>query len=398
VVVYALMTLAGGKDWAAGAQIAGGVALGVAALALIGTIVRAGLGRRSASFFAAGLAAVVLVGALGTGGLLFSPQLHLAQAQSLERAGNWGAAIHEYTLAGENTSRSTDIARAYDEWGESLLSQGEYASAVTQFNQVLETYPDSGAPVGRAYRDEFQAYSKWLANKPDSLNYSNAIAFFNTYKASSLCDANCQSAIIPVELQSEYQYGVQLAAAGQYTEAITQFVNAQTLAPGSHYAHLAYQAAAEAYWNLGQQQLAGSDCADAVISYQALVSNYKNTPQAQTAAQALAAPVSVSGSFDNYTPSSYDPVVYLSKTAHAPAGQNVPASEVYFSDDYSTLLDQATSTFTFPSVAPGSYALSAEGANDTVWWTSTSTNQLIFSQVGPLCSTQLGVYDASLLN
>ena len=248
----------------------------------------------------------------------------------------------------------------------------------------------------RAQRDLFQTYSDWVSSGRTDVNYPQALLFFEQYKVVEQCDASCKSAVTAIETQAYYQYGVALAARGQYVQAVTQFVAAQALLPGSHYAQLAFQAAAPAYYSLGRQQLSSNDCSDALTTYQTLAANYKGTTEAHEASVALAAPVQVTGSFTGYSVTGYIPVVYLSKTANAPASQNAPPGSFNFSQDYSTNLG-SSGAYTFTGVAPGNYTLSVIGATSTVWWTN-NDNSLYFFPVGPLCTTQVQVLDGSFIS
>ncbi|HUY76781.1 MAG TPA: hypothetical protein VMV29_08405, partial [Ktedonobacterales bacterium] len=270
--VYAVVTLALGGDWAHGARVAGIAALALAGLALLITLLRVTLGRRVVASVALSLALIILLGALGGGGLLGAQPLRLAQAQQLEHAGQWASAIHEYTLAGQKPPASSDIARVYDEWGESDLSQRLYTDAATRFDMVIADYSGSGAYATRAERDLYRTYSGWITSGRADVNYPRALLFLDDYKnTASLCNASCLSGVNALETQAYYQYGVALATRGSYALAITQFEQAQTLTPGSHYALLAYQAAAPAYYSLGQQHLNSGDCSDALTAYQTLV-------------------------------------------------------------------------------------------------------------------------------
>jgi len=394
--VYAVVTGPLGGDWAYGAQIAGIVALGLAGVALVMTLLRVVLGRRALSAVGLGLALVVLLGAVGSSGLLGGQQLHLAQAGQLERAGRWSTAIHEYTLAGQSAPSSGDIARVYDEWGESDFQRQLYPAAIVQFNTVISDYSGAGAYVTRADHDLYQTYSDWITSGGTDVDYPSALLFLGQYKVGAQCDAGCLSAANDIQTQAYYQYGVKLANQGEYLLAITQFESAQALLPGSQYALLAHQAAAPVYYSLGQQDLNAGDCTDAVTTYRTLVSSYQGTSQAQQAGQALAAPVQVTGNLTNYAPTGYTPTAYLSKTANAPNSKNAPFGSFYFSRDYSTSL-ASSGAYTFSGVAPGNYTLSVVGATTTSWWSNTSDGSLYFFPVSPLCGAQVKTLDGTLI-
>src|SRR5260221_8906093 len=88
------------EDWSAGATVAGKVALGVALLPLMATLLPAAPGRRTARALLASLIVIVLFAALGAGGLLFAAPLHGIQPRALEAAAQHRPTIHHYVQAG----------------------------------------------------------------------------------------------------------------------------------------------------------------------------------------------------------------------------------------------------------------------------------------------------------
>jgi tetratricopeptide (TPR) repeat protein len=382
-LVYTLTELALHGDWAQGGTAVGYAALALAAVAVLGTVLRVALGRKALTTVALGLLLSVALAGSGLGGILLTSPLHHAQAQYLESNGKYEAAIHEYSLSGQVAPNAPDIALAYDEWGESLLEEGSYLEALTRFNVVITQYGESGAPVDRAYQGTFNTYVAWDRTSASNAPYVNAIAFFQSYRGRAGCDAACQTAVQDAEAAARYQYGVALTNQSDFTDAIVQLDAVQAQFPGGQYAAQAHTADAKAYWGLGQQQLTGATCTDAVPTYQTLAAKYADTTQGQQAKSALAAPVTVTGNLIHY-PTNPTPTAFLSKHAN-PAG-------FFFSDDYTTSVDPHTGKFTFNKVGQGKYNLSTSrpisGGTEFVWWQSNNGN-LYTVQVGPLCTVQL---------
>jgi outer membrane protein assembly factor BamD (BamD/ComL family) len=404
-LVYILAELVGHADWADGARIAGFVALGLAGAALIVTILRAALGRRAGAMLA--LAAMLVVGlsAAGVGGVVASPQLHNAQAHSLEGSQAWAAAIHEYTLAGEQPPNAPDIARTLDEQGEQQLAQGDYKDALAIFQSVGAQYAQSGDPLGRANDDVFKTYSAWVKSNGSDVPYSDAISFFEHYRTTASCSTSCASDAAAIEAQALYQYGTSLAASSDYTDAITQFEKIASSFASSSYAAQAHSAAATAYLAVGKQQLT-TGCSniypfDAAFTtsdpgyqallgtYQKLVSKYADTPEGQQAKKALAAPQSVSGTVIN-APAGSAIVLLLSKHANPNAG--------YFSGEYKTT-PGGRGSFAFRAVAPGVYNLSGTVTTPsviaTLWYTDQQNNPISF-HVYALCPVINFQFDAKI--
>ena len=373
------------EDWSAGAAVAGKVSLGVALLALLVTLLRAARGRRSARALLASLIVIVLFAALGTGGLLFAAPLHGIQARALEAGGQYGAAIHEYALAGERPPNAPNIARTYDEWGEHMLAGQAYAAALGQFSLVVERYDASGAATDRAAKDIVDTYTAWVQGGASDIPFADAVAAMAAYRTSAACDTACRAAVGAVEAQTRYSYGAQLVAAKDYAGAVAQFEMVQSAFPTSDYAARAHTAAAPAYLSLARLQVS-SACAGAVAAYRTLTTHYGNTPAGGQAKAALAAPVDVSGTLRGF-PTYALPVMHLSR--------HIDPANLTFSDEYSTTLDPRTGRFTFKRVAQGAYNLSTSRAlpvsNEYEYFTANESHDPYAVHVGPVCALDLGV-------
>ena len=382
-------------EWASGALGAGVAALAAGGFYLIGLMAGAGTTGRAYSrtplrrraVFPRLAVAVVLVG-LGSAGLGLVNPLHLAQARALEASHDWAGAVQEYQLAGQRAPASHDLARVYDEWGEDLAGHGRYAGALANYLTVLTTYPAAAGEDRRAVADLIQAYTVWLDGASGDLPYDAILQGVGSDLQASWCDASCQTSLADLQAQAHLQYGAVLAGEQQYTLAIAQFNLVVSQLPGSPYAARAHAAAATAYYGLGQSQLTGGICADAVTTFQTLAGKYGDTPEGGKARAALAAPVDVTGSLKGY-PANQAPTMYLSK--------HVLGDRYYyiFSKDYSAQLD-ASGRFTFHQVQQGQYYLSAilpDGSG--TYWRDKNTGNLYSVVVGPLCTVQIGTFSVA---
>jgi tetratricopeptide (TPR) repeat protein len=387
-LVFAVRVLLLGGDWADGAVAIGTVALALAAVFGLIALLRATLGRRSLTF---ALLTIVLVAGLamsGIVGLVGSAPLHLAQAQAMEKSGQWGVAINEFGLSGEKGPDAPDVARVQNAWGQQLLQRGDYQGALGHFQTVLDDYQESGNAVQSAQMGQFQAYAAWMKSDASNVPYRDAITAFANFGSSPDCNSDCKTTLADVAPEAYYLYGVQLLQQKRYQLALTEFSKLETQYGSSTYASQGHAKAATAYLAYGQEQISGQECAGAVSSFKTLVTNYKDTPEAKTAQNALSAPQDVSGFIAN-PPANPAPTVHLSK--------HMSWSTLYFSNEYSTAVDLKTGAFTFKLVAQGTYYLSMthpiSGGIDYFAWPIDDTKTTFYSfTVTPLCPVQLGTF------
>ncbi len=389
VAITYSIAVATGADWTRGAQVAAYAAFALALLALAAGALRyfAPFGRRTFGVLCLALLLGVSLAGSGAAGLAVAPGLHRTQARVLEQSGRYEAAISEYALAGEQAPSAPDTARVYDEWAASLLRQKQYPAALSRYLLVTSTYPGTGDPYHQAEAGVFATYTAWIAVNGNGVPYPDAIAYIQSYSATSACDATCQSTAAAILPQAAYQFGTQLVAAGQYAEAIKQLAAVKAQYPQSQYAAQTHGAAAVAYLDLGQQQLPTA-CGDAVKTYQTLASQYADTPQGAQAKQALAAPQPVTGTI-SHVPSNPAPTIYLSR------GVTYAGYGYSFSGDFHTSVDTQSGVFTFASVPVGRYYLSAirdsSAGTQTIWWRA-SNGSIYTVNVSPLCGTRLPTF------
>ncbi|HEX6122432.1 MAG TPA: tetratricopeptide repeat protein [Ktedonobacterales bacterium] len=372
-----------GGDWSSGA-----LAVGIAAILMaVGTLavwgVRFVRGRRVFQTAALALALAVVLAAGGATALAYVAPLHGAQAHALEGQHQWAAAITEYALAGQSNPNSADIARVYDEWGEALLAQGSYSQAVDRFHIVIKYYDQSGAPVARAQKDLVQTYGAWVKAGGNGLSLDDAIAVLSGYRKSDACDKQCQSETLLLEAQARYQFGTQLASAGDYQDAVSQFELVQSSSASSPFAAQARTAAAQALLAWGKALLKSS-CGDALPIYKKLAAKYGTTAEGKEAAKALAAPVTVTGTMTNL-PGNGTPGIYLS--TQVSRGVN------YYSNDFAATLNRSTGVFTFSKVPQGNYYFDTAlnlGTTQEFNLYTVSNGQPYVVVVGPLCTLNLG--------
>ncbi len=387
LAAFLTRTLAQHGDWTDGALAVALAAILLAGIALLVGIVRALAGRSARWTLLQTALLILLLLAAATTSYLGAPSLHATQARVAMQRGQWAEAANEFALNGERSPNAPGIAGAYLAWGEHLLAQKQYSSAIEKFIAVTTAYAGSGrALVAKAHDDLYQTYSQWIRSDAHRVSYGGtggALETFQEYLSDPACDSVCQTQMVATLALAHFQYGQQLMASKQYAGAITQFETVSAKYADSAYASQAHDAAAQAYYAYGQQQIAQQACAGAVATYRALVAHYAGAPEATSAKTALAAPQPVSGTFSGL-PTNPTPTVALSS--------QVNVSGYVFSDDYTARPD-AAGTFTIAGVAQGEYNLSTKrDANNSVSYTyyHDAKGNVYIVHVGPLCPVRLG--------
>jgi tetratricopeptide (TPR) repeat protein len=378
-------------------------ALLLALAVAIGSALRYWLGRRDTDFLK--LASALLAGLVIVGGasLALSRQLHYVQGQSAERTGAYALAVAQYKLYGEAAPNAPDVARADTAWGEQLMGQKRYADAAKALSEALTADPKDTTLVARASRDLYSVYSTWLSGNHDNMPYGDAATFFAQYRTSSACDATCQTTAAGLEAETRFLAGTQLAAVGNYAQAVVEFDTIQAQFPTGDYAAKAHTSGAQAYLAYGKQLLADTNTCKGAVSasqtlaqqyqtliatFQTLVTKYADTPEGKQGAQMMAAPQPVSGTLTDFPPvtsSSPAPTIHLSKT--------VNQAQLYFSNNYNSTVDAKSGAFSFANVTPGDYNLHTErdlGYKVEIHIIHNSSGNLYNIHVGALCPLNLG--------
>jgi hypothetical protein len=393
-VLAALMFFTG-SDWAAGAQVAGIISLVLGLLMLIAFGVRSALGmlastntHRLSQAVSAILLTLLLFG-YGAFGMTGQSTIHTLQAHALEGQQNWQNAIDEYMAGGQNKPASADIARTYNEWGESLRSQQKFDAALANFNIVMTDYSQATAQVTQAQTDAIATFQSWGSFSAQQKNYADATQHYDDLLKQLYCDTPCKNSTKTLDATAYFNLAEQQLTAGKFSNAVSAF-NKLTTDPnlkGSSEATKVHGDYAKALLGAGKQALT-TTCSSAVPLYQQLSTSFSDTPEGQQATQALAAPVPVKGHFTTTIPGGTNtPQVGL------PQGVTASMTPTQF---YAILANspvqqvQSDGSFSFPSVKQGSYFL--------VWGVQNSADsQQVFlvgqrypAVVAPLCTFDFG--------
>lgn len=401
--VLAVLTFFTGSDWAAGASVAGVVALVVAVLILIAFGVRAGLGmlsqtnpHRRTQIISALLLTLLLI-VVGFVGLTQQAGIHTAQAHALEGQQKWQQAINEYQLGGQGSPSSEDIARTYNGWGKALISTNQYADGIAKYETVISNYSQAPSGFTQAKKNAVEAYVAWAQSAEQDKKYDQATQHYDKLLAASYCDSACQSKYGDADANDYYKLaeGKLTQQPPDYAGAVAAFNQLTTRFGTSSYSKQAHADYAKALWGDGQQLL-GTTCSSALTLYQQLSSQFSDTPEGQQATTALKQSVKVKGHF----------------TSNIPSGNAVPF--VSLVQDFSTnitsaqlteLLDKSPQTivdsngdFVFSSVKQGNYYLLWGVLNKTSGGGRVLLSHNYPALVGPLCAFDFGSINESFPN
>lgn len=389
-------------DWATGATVAGMIALICAILVLIAGGVRVALGllaetnpHRRSQVISTGLLVLLLFLVCGVS-LSQQSSLHAAQARYLEGQHSWSTAIQEYQGAGEAAPSSENLARTYNEWGEALSHQQQYASAISKFAIVLKQFTPLTSEVSRARSDTITTYLAWAAASSQRQQYANATTEYNALLALAYCTTSCQTLAQPKDATAYEQLAEQQLTAHQFAQAVAAF-NVLTTRFASSSAAKAAQVHpdyAQALWGLGQQQL-NTTCTKAVPTYQQLANQFNDTSQGKQATTALQQPVQVKGHFTQSVPGApAHPTAFLV--------QNLTGNIQQY--QFPPLLKSAPTTqinsdgsFTFSSVPQGTYELIWSNDGTLHFFYAHNNSQVLYTaQVGPLCTYDFGAVNQAI--
>ncbi len=393
VIVLAVLVFFTGTDWAAGFETAGLVALIVGVLILIAFGVRSALGmlattnpHRRSQIISSILLALILF-AVGAIGLTQQSAIHNVQAHFLEGQQKWLSAVSEYQAGGQGAPSSEDIARTYNEWGESLTTQQQYSSAIDKFSTVISNYTQATTGVTRAEKDAVSAYQSWGAFDSQSQNYSAATQHYDALLNLTYCNSSCQAQANAADATAYYNLAEQLLKKQQYAGAATAFNTLTARFGNSSSAKKAHADYATALWGEGQQQLTTA-CSSAVTTYQQLASQFSDTPQGQNAATALKGPIQVKGQFTSPVPAASTMPVVILGTGNMTTSTTANQFAALYAGSPHTQIN-SDGTFQFASVKPGSYQFIWGTLNDSdgfirVEFLTSDTN------IGVLCTYDFG--------
>lgn len=389
-------------DWATGATIAGMVALILSLLLLIAGGVRVALGmlaesnpRRRSQVISSALLVLLLFLVSGVG-LSQQTGLHAMQARYLEGQHSWQAAVTEYQDAGEIAPTSDNLARVYNEWGEDLSSQQQYASAVAKFATVLKQFAPLTAEVSRAKNATVATYLAWADFSARGQDYAGATAHYDTLLALNYCDSICQQLTRAKDATAYDHLAEQQFGAHHFALAVAAFQTlttrfASSPETGQAQTHTDY---AQALWSLGQQQL-GATCADAIPTYQQLASQFADTTQGKQAAIALQQPVQVQGHFTQSVPGApFNPTVFLVQSLSVgiqqyqfpPLLKSAPTAQI-----------NSDGSFSLSSVPQGTYELIWSNDGTLHFYYAFSGTQVLYTaHVGPLCTYNFGAINQAI--
>jgi tetratricopeptide (TPR) repeat protein len=286
--------------------------------------------------------------------------------------------------ATQTSQARRNLAQCYYAEGEQSLYQRNYAAAIVSLTQALASAqaPDQIIQVNEALYQAYNAESQTdqkhrryaLANESFEQAFTYAAAGYgpSSEQARQAAEAAGENGL------AEAQLSLSAHAYQQAAVTLTQMVGYQNgamvplwdknLYPQVH------RLTAAAYFGLARQQMARGDCSDATATFQIILSQYHDTPEAVATTTIEHQPPRVVGQVLNGSTPGYPPMrnvqVFLSAswqvsprpgTFMVPEGGSAedPSPPDFASHDYSMVSD-ASGHYTFADVPPGStlYAIS----------------------------------------
>lgn len=437
LIVLGLTGLLPGSDWAGGSRRLGLAALAEGVIVFIVFLARCKRPIKARAFLSGLLLATLLLLTLGGGAIGAQNLLHRAQGLAQQRAGDFAAAIQEFQLAADiqdeanaylawgqqlqghlryaqavqTLQRSLQLplpvelqhriqqalAYTYYLWGRQLEQQGQYRQATDTFNNAL-TLPQPAAEQQQTRQNLAQTYYLWGKQLAAQGQYEQAAYAFQQALGQPLPSVEVQQAQEDFA-ENILAWGVQLLGMSDYEAAINAFQEVlqdpQSFGKTSPFLKI-YRDAANAYLQLGLQQQAQRDCANAAASFRTLIQHFSDTPQARRASAELRKPQNVTGTIIGLDGKPAANVrLFLSRNYHL-----VSSSQFTASNDYTTVSD-ARGNFTFTNIPPGdqpylvSY-LNALGEEETRVNLDSMTFVYLVT-VQPLCATSAGEIDESII-
>src|SRR6185437_12903350 len=139
------------------------------------------------------------------------------------------------------------------------------------FDTVLDTYSLAAGDVTRAQSDNVAAYLNWGKQVMQQHDYGDATTHFNDLLNLPYCNANCQAEANALDATAYYDLAEMQLTGQQYANAVNTFQTLVTLFPKSPEVRKDHEDYARALFGEGKQQLASS-CSSAIPTYKELSS------------------------------------------------------------------------------------------------------------------------------
>jgi tetratricopeptide (TPR) repeat protein len=243
------------------------------------------------------------------------------------------------------------LAQVHEDYGLQLLGLGQYAEAANNFIDAT-TLTQNTALAAQAKNNLLQTYDAWGKQLEQTGDFSGAA---DKFKSELIYATTPEQMRLAHEFiaKAYLLWGDQYLSNSNFQNAITTFEfilnNPHDYSATSVFSQL-HGEDAKAYFGLGKQQETSGSCADARSTFDTLIKNFGDTPQAQQAAAELRKPQNVTGQI----------VVH---------GSSKPAAHVrlWLSArwDLSPLGFTATHSYTTVSDANGNFTFSGVPPSDT---------------------------------
>ena len=200
------------------------IALVAALLSILGIIVWFLLWRAHVQVVLArvGVFTLVLI-VIGAAGLLSASPLRRLQGQWFEARGQYGLALGAYQLSGDTIATNPAMARIAIEWAEQLSANQQYGEAVAQLQPVVAAPAIDETLAMRARQDMIADYLAWGDQAQQQRAFRVALSRYQALGQAPYCDTSCESQVHTANAQALLGLAEQLTDEKQYAQAVATY-------------------------------------------------------------------------------------------------------------------------------------------------------------------------------
>lgn len=169
-----------------------------------------------------GVFTLVLI-VIGAAGLLSASPLRRLQGQWFEARGQYGLALGAYQLSGDTIATNPTMARIAIEWAEELSAHQQFGDAVAQLQPVVAAPAIDETLAMRARQDIVADYLAWGNQAQQRRTFRVALARYQVLGQAPYCDTSCESQVHTANAQALLGLAEQLTDEKQYAQAVATY-------------------------------------------------------------------------------------------------------------------------------------------------------------------------------
>lgn len=169
-----------------------------------------------------GVFTLVLI-VIGAAGLLSASPLRRLQGQWFETRGQYGLALGAYQLSGDTIATNPTMARIAIEWAEELSAHQQFGDAIAQLQPVVTAPSIDETLAMRARQDMIADYLAWGNQAQQQRAFRVALARYQVLGQAPYCDTSCESQVHTANAQALLGLAEQLTDEKQYAQAVATY-------------------------------------------------------------------------------------------------------------------------------------------------------------------------------